>query len=108
MVFQKVSDDGNCGECQAELLSGDFITLEKSQPVCLTCADLDHLVFLPAGNTALSRRARKNSQLAAVVVRYSRPRKRYERQGLLVTAKALADAEKQCAEDAPERALAPG
>jgi hypothetical protein len=106
VVFQKVSDEGNCGECQTELLSGDFMMLEKGQPLCLTCADLDYLVFLPAGNMALSRRARKHSQLAAVVVRFSRSHNRYERQGLLVTEQALTQAEEQCAEDAPDRALA--
>jgi hypothetical protein len=106
VVFQKVSDEGNCGECQTELLSGDFMMLEKGQPLCLTCADLDYLVFLPAGNMALSRRARKHSQLAAVVVRFSRSHNRYERQGLLVTEPALTQAEEQCAADAPDRALA--
>jgi hypothetical protein len=45
-------------------------------------------VFLPAGDAALSRRARKASTLSAVVVRFSRPRKRYERQGILVEPKA--------------------
>ena len=82
------------------------ITLYKGQPLCLACADLDELVFLPAGDTALTRRARKHSSLAAVVVRFSRARKRYERQGLLVTEEALARAEDQCAADAPERAAA--
>src|SRR5438874_6527677 len=53
--------------------------LEKSQSLCLSCADLDRLVFLPAGDTALSRRARKHSPLSAVVVRFSRARGRYER-----------------------------
>lgn len=82
------------------------ITLYKGQPLCLACADLDQLVFLPAGDTALTRRARKHSSLAAVVVRFSRARKRYERQGLLVTEDALAKAEDECATDAPERAAA--
>jgi hypothetical protein len=104
VVFEKVSDEGNCGECGAELLQGDYLLMEKGQPLCLRCADLDQLVFLPAGDTALSRRARKHSSLAAVVVRFSRARKRYERQGLLVTEEALAKAEEECAADAPERA----
>lgn len=82
------------------------IPLYKGQPLCLACADLDELVFLPAGDTALTRRARKHSSLAAVVVRFSRARKRYERQGLLVTEEARARAEDQCAADAPERAAA--
>ena len=80
--------------------------MEKEQPLCLTCADLDQLVFLPAGDAALSRRARKHSPLAAVVVRFNRARKRYERQGLLVAEEAVARAEEECAADAPARAAA--
>ena len=106
VVFEKVGDEGKCSECGAELLPGDFLLMEKGQPLCLTCADLDRLVFLPAGDTALSRRARKHSSLAAVVVRFNRARKRYERQGLLVTEEALAKAEEECAADAPARAAA--
>jgi hypothetical protein len=106
VVFQKVSEEGNCSECGAELLNGEFLLMEKGQPLCLACADLDHLLFLPAGDAALSRRARKHSSLAAVVVRFSRARKRYERQGLLVTEAGLAKAEEECAADAPARAAA--
>jgi hypothetical protein len=82
--------------------------MEKGQPLCLACADLDHLVFLPSGDAALSRRARRHSPLSAVVVRFNRARKRYERQGALVTDKALAQAEEECAADAPERAARRG
>ncbi len=106
VVFEKVGDEGNCSECGAELRAGDFLLREKGQPLCVTCADLDQLVFLPAGDTALSRRSRKHSQLAAVVVRFSRARNRYERQGLLVTEAALRQAEAECAADAPDRAAA--
>src|SRR5208337_895045 len=47
-----------CSQCKTELESGSLLTLEKGQPLCMTCADLDHLVFLPRGDTALTRRAR--------------------------------------------------
>ena len=106
VVFEKVSAEGACSECGVELNKGDLLFMEQGQPLCLTCADLDRLVFLPAGNTALSRRARKHSPLSAVVVRFSRTRKRYERQGLLVAGEALARAEEECAADAPARAAA--
>ena len=106
VVFEKVGDEGNCSECGAELFPGDFLLMEKGQPLCLTCADLDRLVFFPAGDTALSRRSRKHSSLAAVVVRFSWARKRYERQGLLVTEEGLAKAEEECTADAPARAAA--
>jgi len=39
-----------------------------------------------------------------LILRFSRARKRYERQGLLVTATALAEGEEECAADAAERA----
>jgi len=58
VVFEKVSEEGNCSECGLELCKGNLLLMEKGQPLCLTCADLDRLVFLPAGNAALSRRAR--------------------------------------------------
>jgi hypothetical protein len=106
VVFEKVSAEGKCHECGTELNKGDLLSREKGQPLCLACADLDELVFLPAGDTALSRRARKHSSLSAVVVRFSRTRKRCERQGLLVTVEALGKAEQECAADAPERAAA--
>jgi hypothetical protein len=78
--------------------------MEDDGPVCLRCADMDHLVFLPSGNAALTRRARKASPLSAVVVRFSRARKRYERQGTLVEPAALERAEMDCLADAEARA----
>ena len=63
--------------------------MDDHEPLCLTCADLDHLVFLPAGGGAVTRRARKASRLSAVVVQWSRTRKRYERRGILVEEPAL-------------------
>jgi len=61
------------------------------------------LVFLPSGDAALTRRSRKYSSLSAVVLKWSRPRKRYERQGLLVEEKGLESAEKECLSDSEYR-----
>jgi hypothetical protein len=58
---------------------------------------------LPSGEAALTRRAKKASGLSAVVVRWSRTRKRYERQGLLVENAALELAEQQCLADEDAR-----
>src|SRR5262249_19191852 len=81
-----------------------FLLLEEPGPVCLTCADMDHLVFLLAGDATLSRRAKKASRLSLVVVRFSRARKRYERQGILVEEAALERAEEECLADEDARA----
>jgi hypothetical protein len=70
----------------------------------LGCADLGHLVFLPSGDTALTKRARKHSTLMAVVIKWSRARRRYERQGLLVENQALDQAESECLADSEARA----
>jgi len=72
--------------------------MDDAGPLCLTCVDLNHLVFLPAGDAALTRRAKQASALSAVVVRFSRTRKRYERQGLLLEAEALAAARRELEE----------
>jgi hypothetical protein len=77
--------------------------MEAGRPLCLSCADLDHLVYLPRGDTALTRRARKHSSLSAVVVRFSRSRKRYERQGVLIEEPALDRAKQESSADADER-----
>jgi hypothetical protein len=65
---------------------------------------MEHLVYLPSGNTALTRRAHKNSTLTAVVLKWSQNRKRYERQGILVEEQALDKAEQACLADNEVRA----
>ena len=94
-----------CGECGEELGRHAWITLRRDKgALCLSCADLDHLIFLPSGNTALTRRAKKYSVLSAVVLKWSRARDRYERQGLLVEVEALEKAEAECLADGEVRA----
>jgi hypothetical protein len=92
--------DWTCTACSG---TGDFLLMEDAGPLCLSCADMDHLVSLPAGDAALTRRAKKASGLAAVVVHFSRSRRRYERQGLLVEEAALEQAERDCLADEDAR-----
>lgn len=92
----------HCAECRGGPLS--FLVVEDAEPRCLDCADLGHLVFLPRGDTTLTRRAREGSGLSAVVVRFNRRQSRYERQGVLVEEAALARAEERCLADAEARA----
>ncbi|CAN5688253.1 hypothetical protein BH20VER1_BH20VER1_09330 [soil metagenome] len=99
-----VRRDTKCAECGGELFHGSMITLEKERgALCLTCADLDQLEFLPRGNAALTRRATKHSRLHAKVLQWSRARKQYERQGVLVQPDALERAEVECLSDADQR-----
>jgi hypothetical protein len=69
-----------------------LLVMDDTGPLCLYCAKLDHLVYLPAGDAALSRRAKQASGLTAIVMRFSRSRKRYERQGILIEESALKQA----------------
>ena len=92
LVVIEPLNEWRCTACGG---SGWVLFMEGPGPLCMDCADLGHLVFLPAGNAALSRRAKRASRLSAVVVRFSRARKRYERQGILVEEAALEQAEAQ-------------
>src|SRR6266545_8040307 len=85
--------DSQCSECGTELPRDSFLYMEANRPLCLACAGLSDLEYLPSGDTALTRRATKYSSHKAVVVRFSRSRKRYERQGVLVEESALEKAE---------------
>jgi len=106
IVIFSILRDSKCSECGVELSKGSFLKMEKDKPLCLECADLDHLVFLPSGDTALTRRSRKYSMLSAVVVRFSRSRGRYERQGLLIESEALERAQQECLSDQEQRRIA--
>jgi hypothetical protein len=105
LVVFSILRESKCSECNQQLSKGDFLFKEGDRGLCISCADLDELVYLPSGNAALTIRARKNSPLWAVVVRFSRARGRYERQGILVSEAALDQAEQECLADRELRAL---
>jgi len=104
VVWISHKDGEHCASCSAELRSGDFIQIARDTGIrCITCAGLSDLVFLGSGDAALTRRAVAFSSKNAVVVKFSRARKRHERQGVLVEASALERAERACAQDAEAR-----
>jgi hypothetical protein len=94
VVIQPLNKDWKCHRCGN---GGGFLIMEGPGPACLKCAGLDDLEFLVSGNALLTRRAKQKSARQAVVVRFSRTRRRYERQGLLLEARALDDAEREIA-----------
>ena len=94
-----------CAECGADVGVGDYFLFEEgNRHICLDCGGLGHLVFQPSGDTALTRRAVKHTTITAVVVKFSRSRKRNERQGVLVEPAALTQAEAECLDDEDARA----
>jgi hypothetical protein len=52
-----------CGRCNRQLREGEFICLTGGAALCLECAGLAHLEYLPAGDPAVTRRARRYSDL---------------------------------------------
>jgi hypothetical protein len=91
VVIQPLNHEWTCHRCGG---TGGLLMMEDPGPACLGCAGLGDLEFLPAGDALLSRRVKAKSTRCAVVVRFSRSRRRYERQGLLVELPALADAQR--------------
>jgi len=92
VVIQPLHADWTCHRCGA---SGDLLIMENAGPACLRCTGLDDLVYLPRGDASLTRRVKAGSVRHAVVVRFSKSRGRYERQGLLVEPHALAEEQRE-------------
>ena len=103
IVVFMIRRDTQCAECGDELGRGRLLRVENGKALCLECADLDHLEFLPRGDTAVTRRASRYTKLRAVVVEWSRTRKRYERQGILAEPEAIERAETESLADAEAR-----
>jgi hypothetical protein len=92
LVIQPLNDTWKCHCCSG---TGDLLIMESPGPACLRCAGLDDLEFLSAGDALLTRRVKAKSARHAVVVRFSKTRRRYERQGLLVESHALAEGQRE-------------
>ena len=54
-----------CSACGTDLGKGRFLFKENDKVWCMGCSDLDHLDFLAAGSSKLTRRAKKYSVLSA-------------------------------------------
>jgi hypothetical protein len=91
LVIQPLKDTWKCHRCGG---TGDLLIMESPGPACLRCTGLDDLEFLPAGDALLTRRVKAKSARHAVVVRFSKSRRRYERQGLLVEPRALVEVQR--------------
>jgi hypothetical protein len=103
-VFVQYHDSATCSECGTELLKGNLARFEREKGlICLACSDLDHLEFLPSGDVAITRRSTKYSTLWAVVLKFSRSRRRNERQGILAEPEAIDRAIAESEADSEER-----
>ena len=65
------SKEAKCDECGEDLGHKAWITVgEGGRAHCLACAELDHLEFLHAGDSALTRRSQRYSAQVAVVLKW--------------------------------------
>lgn len=96
--------EGDCAHCAAPLCQSAFVTFKNNAIACVKCGGLENLEFLPSGNTALTRRATALSEVKYVVLKFSRARKRYERQGILARPEILDQASRECEADDAARA----
>jgi hypothetical protein len=92
LVVIQPLNDWKCHRCAG---TGDLLIMESPGPACMRCAGFDDLAFLPAGDALLTRRVKAKSARHAVVVRFSKTRRRYERQGLLVEPHALTEGQRE-------------
>jgi len=91
VMIRPLNSEWKCHRCGG---TGDLLVMENPGPACLGCVGLDGLEFLPAGDALLSRLVKVKSTTCAVIVSFSRSRRRYERQGLLVEPLALANVQR--------------
>ena len=96
LVVYRILRQSQCSKCGMELSAGNLLLVEGGNPLCMECAGMGDLIYVPAGNAKLTRRAKKYSSRYAVVVKFSRARKRYERQGILADKEAVNRAESKC------------
>jgi hypothetical protein len=91
VVISPLNEAWKCYRCGG---TGDLLLMEDPGPACLECTGLGDLVFVASGDALRTRRVKAKSARHAVVVRFSRSRRRYERRGLLVEPQVLADVER--------------
>jgi hypothetical protein len=84
-----ISKTAECSKCKKEMHRSNLLYKEGEQALCMKCAGFDDFYFLESGNSKLTIRAKKYSKIYAVVLKFSKTRKRYERQGLLIPKEAL-------------------
>jgi hypothetical protein len=100
---RKAEEAPNALQCERCGGTGDVFLRGKSGGVCLDCAGLGHLEFLPACSAPLTRRAVKMSKQPVIVMRWTVRRFRgggYERQGVLAEPAVIERAARESLSDA--------
>ena len=96
-----------CNTCRKPIGIGQAFVAETENHIgtCFDCSPFAKADFLEPGNAALTRRSKKHSAYCGILFSWNKRRKRFERKGQYVEAKAIAMAELECEEDEQKRAL---
>lgn len=104
-IFVSKKEKVHCSTCKKEIGRGALFVheTEKGNGLCFDCSPFKDFTFLPAGDVALTRRSKKHSTLCGVVLQWNQRRKRFERLGQYVEAKAIVLAQQECQADEGKR-----
>ena len=92
-----------CKNCKTKLPGNALIKVVKGTIEGLSCCNLGNLLFVPSGDPCITRRSNKYSSEQAIVYKWNSLRKRNERKGVLVAAKAFHKAKRECIKDKKSR-----
>ena len=106
-IYLTKKDTLKCNSCRKSIGFGQAFVAETEnhRGTCFACSPFVKADFLEPGNAALTRRSKKHSSYCGILFSWNRRRKRFERKGQYVEARAIALAEIECEEDEKKRAL---
>jgi len=90
-----------CRDCKKSIRLGDAYVAESetAKGTCFSCSPFKNYPLLPSGDAALTRRSKKHSALCGVLLAWNQRRRRFERKGQYVEAKAIELAKIECEAD---------
>ena len=104
-IFLTKKEKLSCTKCKSKIAKGEMFVAEKEEHkgICFNCSLFVNYTLLPPGDVALTRRSKKHSEFCGVLLFWNQRRRRYERKGQYVEAKAIEIAKKECVADAEKR-----
>jgi hypothetical protein len=105
-VYLTKKETLSCQRCKRPVPKGDrFVAeAEDKRGTCFNCSPYTEAVLLAPGDAAMTRRSKKHSSYCGVLYFWNQRRKRFDRKGQYVEAKAIELAKEECEADAEKRA----
>ena len=105
-VYLTKKETLSCQRCKRSVRLGEKFVAESEEHrgTCFKCSPYVDATFLPPGDVAMTRRSKKHSAFCGVVYEWNKRRKRFERRGQYVEAKAIDLARTECNIDQDKRA----